>query len=482
MSRISMERNNDLRALRLTKAAGAFSPLPLVHLYVRLEFEHRFEVARTAEDARGFLRSVARAALAAAHLASEFEGALMEVQGSVLHIALPSSGDDLAVARFAADLHWAYRALFNGPNARVHGWRMASDQGNTMVVRGRGVHGDDSLVSLGRAANRPAKHLFAQMELPEEDRQLKRFSLGVRDVGTGAWRHRRLEDLPSRMHKAQAAAHKATMSDPTIDFTRPTAMSGARAGAAPIGPAGSPQSPSADRPQAYFGWVMRADLDGFTARVDGCFDDDLRLQELARDFYAIMEAAAEFVGRHRESLVQLPWAGDNFTAAALFASKAEYDAAIARRLVELSLDFEKDMGGITAIAQLRGWAHGVAGGASHGNASGNVFIGAVIVDGRRFLVGAGEGIGRSAQTFGDINPQASEIVLYEPDWDRLDAPYRKAFEKAVTVRGEQSTLYRAAAMSGLLRVRAREASASATTIVTLATNRPQPVVSRPYFA
>lgn len=480
MTQFSMDRRNDLRSLRAAASANAYSPVPLAHVYVQLDFEQRFEAARNAEDARGFLRSVARAAMAAATLADELDGALMEVQGSVLHVALPSLHGEYAVFRFSADLHRALHALFSRPDARVRGWRMTSDSGNTLVVRGRGVHGDDSLVSLGRAANRPAKHLFAQLELAEENRKLKRFWLGIRDPRTGAWRHQRLEDLPSRNDAATSAAEKARSADPTIDFGRPTSRL-AKASAAPIGPAWSPMSPSADRPQSYFGWVMRADLDGFSARVEACFDNAQLLQELAVEFAAIMNAAAEFVERHRETLVQLPWAGDNFTAAALFSTERQYDAAAPDRLVELSLDFEKDMKAVASNAELRGWAHGVAGGLPHGNSNCNVFVGAVIIDGRRFLVGAGEGFGRSAQAFGDINPQASELVMYEPDCKRLAARYKETFERAVTHHGEQSSLYRTAKMSALLRARAKEAAGSASILVSAPGRRPTPIIARPYF-
>lgn len=481
MNSLSMERKSDLHSLRSAATTSAYSPLPLAHVYVRLDFEKRFEAARTAEDARGFLRSVARAATAAAHLAEELGGALMEVQGSVLHVALPTPIGDTTTLRFASDLHWVLRALFDRPDARVRGWRMTADAGATLVVRGRGVHGDDSFVSLGRAANRPAKHLYAQLELPEDKRRLKRFWIGVRDAQSGAWRYTSLEDTAPRVDKARVVAEKAQAAEPAIDYSRPISTPMAKASAAPIGPAWSPSSPSADRPQSYFGWVMRADLDGFSARVEGCFDNDLRLQELALEFRAIMDAAAEFVERHRETLVQLPWAGDNFTAAALFSTVGQYDAAAPDRLVELSLDFEKDMRSAAGVAELRGWAHGVAGGVPHGNSHGNVFIGAVLIGGRRFLVGAGEGFGRSAQAFGDVNPDASQLVLYHEDTGRLAPHFREAFERAVTHRGEGSTLYDIADMKALLRIRARKDASSASIIVSAAGGRPKPMVARPYF-
>lgn len=227
---------------------------------------------------------------------------------------------------------------------------------------------------------------------------------------------------------------------------------------------------------------MRADLDGFTSRVEACFDNDQKLQELAVEFYGVMGAAAEFAGRHKETLTQLPWAGDNFTAAVVFSAKNDYERAIPKRLIELTLDFEKEMTEAAINGGFGGWAHGVAGGLVRGNAGGNVYLGGVVVRGRRFLVGAGEGFGRSTQAFGDINPKAKDIVVYEPDWVRLDESYKKVFEPAVNHYGEQSTLYRQAKTDSLLRVRARSASVGAVAVVSVAANQVREVAIRPYFA
>ena len=447
---------------------------------MKLDFDPAHENARTADDARGFLTSVARASVAASLLAERYGGALLEVQGSMLHAALPIGAS--VVREFAADLNSIYRAVFDDSRGRVRGWRMAADSGRTLVVAGRGVHGDNSLVSMGMSANRPAKHIYEQLELPEERRALRRFCLGVRDPATDRWQHVALDNLPQRLNEAKALAEAARTEDPQVEFLPALGAQQHRvtARAAPLPPANAPASPSADRPHTYFGWVMRCDLDGFTSRVEECFDNDAKLQELARQFYVIMDEAAQFVARHPEVLAQLPWAGDNFTAAALMASKDDYDLAIPRRLVELSLDFEKDMADTAKKSGFGGWAHAVAGGDVRGNSNGNVYLGSVIVGDRRFLVGVGEGFGRSAQAFTDISPKAKVVVAYEPDWARLDEPYREAFEPAVNVRDEQSSLYCIATVEALAKIRVRRDTVATPTIVTVAPNRTQPVSTRPY--
>lgn len=489
--RMLTERVADLGNFVRAKAAGStlpFVPQELAHVYVKLDIKDQYECARTADDARKFFRSVARAAMAAHFVAERYRGVLLEVQGSMLHVGLPR-GDGITESTemdsanaFVAELHGIFRVVFGGELSRVDGWRMTVDAGKTLVLAGRGVHGDDSWVSLGRSANRPAKHLYAQLELPEANRALKRFFVGVRNPLNDRWIHESLDRMPVRLEEAaKSIAESVKRAEPKLDFLNalPAGMQ-KQARALPIGPAGTPASPSPERPHTSFGWVMRTDLDGFTARVQDCLDKDEKLQELAAQFYCIMDAAAEFAERHKETLAQLPWAGDNFTAAAVFPEKPRYDVAIPKRLVELSLDFEKDMADAATDCGFGGWAHGVAGGDVHGNAAGNVFLAGVEVGQRRFLVGSGEGVGRSAQAFGDINPKAGHIVVYKPDWERLDESYKTVFERAVNVHGQPSTLYYIAQAEKLLRVRAEQASAMSFTTISFPGEQPRTIPTKPH--
>lgn len=485
--RMLLERASDLEGLgRATREAGIhpFAPLWLDHLYIKLDFLPQFENARTAEDARAFLRSVARAAVGAQQVASVLGGKILEVQGSTLHIGLPAPTQSVSAhgsLNFASALHQVYETVFHDPRSRVQGWRMTVDSGKTLVVAGRGVHGDDSWVSLGTAANRPAKHLYAELELPEDRRSLKRFHVGVRNATDGRWYHYNLDQEPTGLEGIVRLGESARDTEIRLDYSM--GMGQIMADAAPIAPQGSPHSPTVERPETFFGWVLRTDLDGFTARVEQCLDSNDDLQELAGSFYEIMNRAAEFTEQGTgEILVQLPWAGDNFTVAAVFRTRAEYERALPTRLVELSLDFEKELSDIAAQGQFAGWAHGVAGGVPHGNAGGNVYLGGVEIDGRRFLVGAGEGFGRSTQAFGDIDPSAEEIVIYRSDWERLSDDYREDFSVATTRRGQDSTLYRNARLPDLLRRRARRTSTAAEVVVTTPYARSETIRTRPYSA
>lgn len=483
--RILVEHAADFGEFRTIKAAGGvpFRPVELEHAYIKLDFEHQYENARTAEDAKLFLKSVARAALTTHGIVQHYGGELLEVQGSMIHAGLPVTHDSRGTSArdFVTTLHAALQVLYAG-SSRVQGWRMTVDAGKTLVVAGRGAHGDDSWVSLGPAANRPAKHLYAQLERPEERRELKRFHAGFYDAHTNRWTHIDLDRSPQGLGQLKSIAERARRETPTLRYIE--AIGGERTvlgKMAPMGTPGTPASPTADRPHTYFGWVMRSDLDGFSARVAECLGDDHRLQELATDFYRIMDTAAAFVALHSEDLAQLPWAGDNFTASAVFRTHDEYQNAASKRLVELCLDFEKEMNEAAEDGGFGGWAHGIAGGAPHRNAGGNVYLAGVEIEGRRFLVGAGEGFGRSAHAFGDVNPDAEQLVVYRPDWNQLDAAYKDVFKPAVNTRGQQSTLFWTAKVPALQRSRARIGAAGTASVVTFAGSRAEKVEPRPYF-
>ena len=263
-------------------------PQDLAHIYIKLDFKNEHENARSAEDARGFLSSVARASAAAQLLAERYGGTVLEVQGALIHAALPNNL--ASVEDFAAHLHAIYRTVFDNPDGRVLGWRMAADGGRTLVVAGRGVHGDDSYVSLGRSANGPARYIYAQLELPEEQRLLKRFCLGTRDQRTDRWKHVDLNVLRLPLAEARSIGELARATQPHLEFQQalstPQEVSARTAASIPSIP---------DRPYTYFGWVIRCDLDGFTSRVEECFDNNQRLQELADLLRALAKRRAQQV-------------------------------------------------------------------------------------------------------------------------------------------------------------------------------------------
>lgn len=416
----------------------------LIHQYVRLDIDHAVEFAETKDPAQRYLRAVAEAAAIVHVVASsdEFGGLLLEPQGSTIHAAIPAQQRYRETATaFALAVHELLQLRMSASHPCVTGWRITSDVGRTLVIAGRGVHGDQSLVSIGSAANRPAKYLYKELSAPEEERSLKRYFLALRDPESKRWMHLDLTTVAGRrddrdVKEAALAGMKYDIHMIRSGSAEPMVVT---ADAHPVAPAGSPGSPTANEPEQHYGWVMRADLDGFTALVEACFDQDDRLDEVARWFARIMDSAAAFVDHHRESMVQLPWAGDNFTAAVVFGTKKEYDGARSARLVEHTLDFDDEM---REVRRDNTWAYGVCGGHVHGNAVGNVFIGSIGFGLIRFLIGAGAGFARSLQAFGDIKPAGCSVEILAEDYSVLVDEYKSCFSSVRKFNGELSALFK----------------------------------------
>lgn len=461
------------------------------HIYIKLEFQKQYENAETKAAGRSFVVNVARAASAAEISLRQEDGIVVEVQGSVIHCLLNDElGDMQTLRRQCRAINNALHFVFDDAST-VEGWRMAADWGKTLLVRGRGIHKDDSYVSLGNAANSPAKHLYKQLAISaEEDRQLKRFMLGVRCGDAYPWHHEPLSPPISEGFKQLVSAElteaKARQFSVTNVFSTQAKAVPEVASGGTVQFSAQPAVHATNEPSVYFGWVMRADLDGFTARVESCYDDDTELLKLGEQFESIMDTAAQFAEHHAESLIQLPWAGDNFTAAVILASAEAYRDAVETRYVEFSLDFSDAIKGITDKAGLPGWAQAAAGGDVHGNAHGNVYVGSVEFEGRRFLIGSGLGFGRSSQAFTDMKPATGELVIFEEDYRHLLKPYQAQFYNRVKGDGTDSTIFRKAALKLLALDRLRITHALATiakpavTPITIGVSAKAMVSSRPY--
>lgn len=477
-------RTESFSGLRTERYASGQVPIHhvnLVHCYVRLDLDHEVECAGTKEDALRYLNAVADASTIVHQVAGqpEFAGLLLEAQGATIHAGIPNQGNyrETAVA-FAAAVHCVLGQRM-AAHPCVKGWRMATDAGQTLVIVSPDVHGDHSLVSIGNAANRPAKHLYQQLSVPEEVRQLKKYRLAVRTFGADQWEHIDLQHIPVSRTVALQYENLKSKIEYRVQLSRSgeSERAGIAAQAQPVVPAGDPDAPTATRPAQHHGWVMRADLDGFTAQVEVCFDQTDRLNEMALWFADLMDSAASFVNLHAESMVQLPWAGDNFTVAVVYENKDQYNKARAERLVNHALDFDDETREMLGDKR---WAYGVCGGEVHGNAVGNVFIGSVEFDGIRFLLGAGVGFARSLQAFADIKPAGGMIEIMGDDYQLLADLYKPGFGPAKKTDESVSSLFKEGSVSALGDARDDEATSDRSIKVQTAPTVTTPLLIKPY--
>ncbi len=461
-----------------TTSAQSFYPSSLSHIYIKLDLEKRYENAECTNDAKSFLRSVTRASILIHHIVQKHSGNLIEIQGSLMHVVLPANDGTSNILNFSGALHTDLTALFKDSSEKVKGWRMIADTGKTLLVNGPSIHGDQSTVSLGNAANRPAKRLYQQLAITnEENRSLKRGHLEIRNNGN--W-------LAVNLNGIVLTENFSVQSDIITEIKNRDLSKSfenilkhqttLNASAAPVG------KPTFNNPQISWGWILRSDLDGFTQRVSNCYDDDVALTKLAEEFVSIMIKAASFAETHSEMITQLPWAGDNFNAVANYADKQSYEIAVEENLIGLSVDFEEDLHQSALNAGCGGWSQCVAGGYPHGNSSGNVYVSSILVEGQTFLVGVGMGIGKSLQAMSDISPAIQEIVILSDDYEKIHESYRSHFhpsEKKVSQK--ISTIFKSADIKQLENERDNRATEAKPIAVTSACNATTHISTRPYY-
>lgn len=453
MSRFNLTKAGELRSLVEARSAqeAFYFQKSLWHVYLKLKFEEKYEKASCKGDAKVFLGNVGRAGYISELVAKSHAGMVSEVQGSMIHIVLPNSSD---IRQFAGELHIELEKHLG--NTKVGSWVMSAQSGLTLLVDAPGIHGDNSIVSLGNAANSAAKHLYKQLAITnEESRELKQNHIAIYE---GSWRHLKLDDLVI-ITNSRTKERRILFEDviKVEAHSRKAAVLDIHAQAAPLENGGSPSN---DNPSAYFGWTMRADLDGFTKRVKDCRDDPQAMLELAQSFRSIMYVAKDFADKHESNLVQLPWAGDNFTAAVVFDKKDDYEEERPRGTVEFSLDFDDAMHEQTQELNLNGWAQAVGGDTAHGNANGNIYIGSVSFDDRRFLIATGIGVGYTLQAFVDVEIDVKEVAIYAEDYNKLTEYYKAQFSPVAKHDGSISTLFRKALLKDLERERKEHQSLS----------------------
>ena len=420
-----------------------FYPQKFYHLYIQLDMEDSLERATKIDEAKEYLKITGRAAAIVDDIIGQTDGLLLEFQGTMLHVAYrKASVTEKEVLQNIGTIHRSLKGL-KARHDQLYGWRMAMDSGMTLLVSGTLISGETSLVSLAKSANRPAKFIYAQKHSieNEEDRDLKREHLAmfreddtrttITDLNELPWL-RELEEEVNFSNKD----YKVEVRGLHRPIQKQVEQTFARAEPVPFSDATSGEH------FAYFGWVMRADLDGFTQTVADCHDQPEQLAELALQFSQIMDHAENFSHQHNLSMVQLPWAGDNYTTAVTFHNIEDYNKARKENLIEFSLDFEEYMETVTNVSDFKGWAQGIAGGDSDSRHAGTVFISSVKTPNRSFIIGAGIGMGRSVQAFTDMNPNVDEFAVFNEDRNHLLKPYKEVIQDDNKVNNEKSTLFK----------------------------------------
>ena len=127
-----------------------------------------------------------------------------------------------------------------------------------------------------------------------------------------------------------------------------------------------------------------------------------------------------------------------------------------------------------------GWAQGVAGCGIDSRASGNVFLGSVLIEGRRMLVATGKGIGMSLKAFVAMNPNPKELVIHTDDLAELHEDLKECFNPLSSNNGKGSSYFQIADTNNLKDVSDQIYTSPKVTSITVGTETVQHSTSNHY--
>jgi len=395
-----------------------------------------------------------------AQIASDFvevnPGAFVfEVQGERIHLFLNAPNVDAGSVQKLFELCFYFTHATNEiikPKVGEYwgGFCMAADHGRAIVLS-TGREGDDSLISLGRPANAPAKHL-AQTPGVSSGHLAIPFSMaqaggkidfqGERAVNRG-WVQFDLLNFKT----LQFESTRVDLMVETFAKSAATSKTAARrvvALAAKRAEVISTEGATVQNPAAVQAFFMRADLDGFTRRVDDAFEaaghrkdeqGQEPLKRLVLEFIQIMKIPDAFEAHSSSfgSVIRLPWAGDCYNAVILPRDDENFDLSRAKLPALAPLSWFDPDGQINAkrdpvlaaVAKQNEWSIGIAGGEE---SQGRLLLANITTAHRQFLIAAGWGVRRSLDAQSGDGLKANESAIHKEDHSPLDEPFKDAYK------------------------------------------------------
>jgi hypothetical protein len=405
-----------------------FSDTTGFHVYSDLDL--RLVVAAAEDENTAYINlQILQAYAAAADAIAQSTGLrILEVQGARLHL-FRESNQPKKDAEQVVNACKIFHGLATSKIQEIRQTlpfmiRMAGDYGRAILLRSVGEDISESIVSLGNAANRPAKKLARDVTrsgVPAGHLAFNEAALNSDPSAAPVWTLIDLTEVVSIKRDVIESLEEAAK----VRYAE-VAFSAMQRLAQQFEP--NPNNP-VQTPQKRGGFMFRADLDQFSPRVATAMSNgDAALRELVREFHTIMNYPAAFKDTLPEgvSVLMFPWAGD---CANLFLECNDYSLErtyLPNRAAINWHDQSRGLGGNgTNWRKLLGeckWLVAIAGGDNIDSQHGFILTGNVFADGRTFHIGAGWPWKRSldAEQSSDTNPE--DTVIHNEDHAALDQP------------------------------------------------------------
>jgi hypothetical protein len=433
-----LERSRKSRGLQGLSAEGATIALGF-HVYLDLRLTLDLRAAGDTRNATKYLRILELYTNVVAMVAAQSGGHILEAQGERIHVLINAeSPDESALKRLLSFAHLSARLVYtrikDEAGDAFQGLRQAADHGTAiLVVTGSG--GDDSVVSLGPCANAPAKRLgesgtnavpAGHLSIPRAwlddlittDRRRKWLDINVLSL---------TQVFSPFVDAAPLHIKETVISRDFIDLCNNLQACDVRE--LESGSLLAPGIFSVDSPLKLQAVAVRADLDGFTAKVAEAFRSVNRAKSivtLVSDFLSIVATADSVLQGYGRPVIQLPWAGDCANALFLPKSAETYDEYLGYASVDVGSRWHSQKYEHTSDWEVK-WALGVAGGDDVDGAEGRLLVATIPIGNRSFLVGAGWGMGRSLDAQNAEALRAGDTAIPSCDFRMLDTDNQKLY-------------------------------------------------------
>lgn len=417
------------------------------HVYGKLNLKLDLSAADDKKQAQRYLRVIQAYAVIADECARIQGALLLEVQGEVIHLLLPGEHEVQTIDRLlsfcATFLQIVYAELQPLADDDWNSFVMATDHGKAVMIES-GNGDSDSVVSLGPAANQPAKLISKTtagclsirsstlgMVYDNVDRKKEWVEFDLRNppyvpqvrkysndqafiVNTAAMRSAAAESLK-----------KYAFLEPDIRLITETELR-------------VNTEPDIITPLQVQGFYMRADINGFTDDVQEAFNKGPEaVKVLVERFTTLMGFAEAFARSRRRIVIKLPWAGDCANMIMLTGQGRSYDYDRASVPATESADWhglsgEKDTfgRGWRDLFLKSDWAVAVAGGdkEKEGN-DGFLLVASIQTRNRRFKIAAGWGARRSLDALDATGIGKRDTVVHEVDYSALSENFQQHFSR-----------------------------------------------------
>ncbi|MBK8477263.1 MAG: hypothetical protein IPL39_13480 [Opitutaceae bacterium] len=397
--------------------------IPVVgyHIYGELKLAKKLSASENKEDAERCLRAIAAMTVLGEQCIKSEGGELFEAQGEIIHFFLPAETQNdretSRVLRFAtAFSHRVYEVVRGIAGDGWGGFAMAADFGLTIVL----TTTSQSIISLGTPANRPAKRLAEGVPSGtisiwdgarwREHNVLDRSALNEEDRATGL----NYESLANRI------VSDLQRQDFSVRYLNAVTEE-------------TPLPSSTNPPVAVYAHIVRADLDGFSKRVDSAFtadDGGVSITRLVVEFRAVVESAERILRSFKDNNHwQLPWAGDCLNAIILPKSGERFADSQSTLPANFGAHWHDSFrkSGISA-----GWTIGVAGGDTGLSQAdcGHVLVASIPTSERDFPIAVGWGVEMALRAQETKGSRAEDTVIPAEDYRQLADILKELFSAA----------------------------------------------------